>query len=525
MSASKLSPRQRMINLMYLVFIAMMALNMTKEVLSAFGIMDERLTEANQTTIQRNDAFMANLAQRASEAPDQYGKIKNASDEMQSISSEFIEYIQGIKDEIIGSLERPMDYESQDQSGFTDRMFFVSGNLTEEGQEFVNQVDKYREGMVALLESQENGFDEIISDIQRKFSTADVPLRDSNIERPYMNYNFEGFPLIATRTKLTQMQSDVVNTQSEVLSRMLSGSQDAALSYDNYSTILETSKSAYYVGQQFDGSIVLGRTDDATAPARVELTLDGRKLQENTDYEIKGGKINLKVNAGSPGDHVIEGNLIYLFGGEEQEVPVKQSFTTISLPTDAVISADKMNVVYRGVENPLTIAIPGLSDNMVRASGTGLSHVGGSKYVMRPGAGREVVVTASGTTPDGQNISTPVTFRIKDIPRPTGTVRGEDGNGGAVRIERQGLEIATIGAVLQDFDFDLNLQVTGFSFRVPGQPTIIVQGNKLNQQAKQALQRAPRGSVVQIIDINANIVGNSSYRLPRISPVMIELTN
>ena len=523
MSASKLTPRQRMINLMYLVFIAMMALNMTKEVLSAFGIMDERLTEANQTTMQRNDAFMANLAQRASESPDQYGAIMKASDEIDKISTDFIQYIQGVKDEIISSLDNPEDYESQDQSGFTDRMFFVSGNLTDEGQLFVDKVDEYRETMKNLLINQNNGFDNILSDIERVFSTEDVKTRDG-VMRPYLNYHFESFPLIATRTKLTQMQSDVVNIQSDVLSKMLSESQDAALSYDNYSTLLETSKSAYYTGEEFEGSIVLGRTDQATAPARVELTLDGRRLTDD-QYEISGGKINLKVNAGTPGDHVIAGKLIYMFSGEEQEVEVNQSFTTISRPTDAVISADKMNVVYRGVDNPLTIAIPGLPDNSVTASGTGLSKIGGSKYVMRPGSGREVIIRASGTTPDGVTVSSQVPFRIKDIPRPTGTVRGEDGNGGAVRIERQGLEISTIGAVLQDFDFDLNLQVTGFSFRVPGQPTVNVQGNKLNQQAKQALQRAPRGAVVQIIDIKANIVGNSSYRLPRISPIMIELTN
>src|SRR5699024_1599736 len=129
-----------------------------------------------------------------------------------------------IKDTIVGSLEYPDDYESQDQPGFTDRMFFVSGNLTNQGQEFVDEVDKYRENMVALLEKQENGFDEIIADIDRKFSTEDVETRDGLI-RHWLNYNFEGFPLIATRTKLTQMQSDVVNTQSEILGRMLSGSQ------------------------------------------------------------------------------------------------------------------------------------------------------------------------------------------------------------------------------------------------------------------------------------------------------------
>src|SRR5690606_39822568 len=66
----------------------------------------------------------------------------------------------------------------------------------------------------------------------------------------------------------------------------------------------------------------------------------------------------------------------------------------------AVIAADKMNVVYRGVENPMTISIPGIPDNAVNASAPGLSKASGSKYIMRPGSGREVTITASGTLPD-----------------------------------------------------------------------------------------------------------------------------
>src|SRR5690625_7635721 len=149
---------------------------------------------------------------------------------------------------------------------------------------------------------------------------------------------------------------------------MLSGSQDAALSYDNYATLLESSKSAYYTGEEFEGALVLGRTDQATSPARVELTLDGRPLTKD-QYEISGGKINLKVNAGTPGDHVIEGKLIYMFSGEEQEGEVNQSFTTSSRPTDAVISADKMNVVYRGGDKPLTNAVLGVTCNHVTTTG------------------------------------------------------------------------------------------------------------------------------------------------------------
>ena len=92
-------------------------------------------------------------------------------------------------------------------------------------------------------------------------------------------------------------------------------------------------------------------------------------------------------------------------------------------------------------------------------------------------------------------------------------------------MQRQGLEISSVGAMLFDFDFDLNLNVSGFSFKVAGQPTVKVSGSKLNSQAKNALKRAKRGETVQIFDISAKIAGNSSYKLPRITPVFVELTN
>lgn len=181
-----------------------------------------------------------------------------------------------------------------------------------------------------------------------------------------------------------------------------------------------------------------------------------------------------------------------------------------------------MNVVYRGVANPMTISIPGIPDNKVKASAPGLRQVKGSKYIMNPGKGREVTISASGVLPDGTRISTPATFRIKDIPRPGGTVRGE---AGSIKMPRRNLEIATIGAMLEDFDFDLNLAVSGFKFKVPGQPTVEVNGNKLDARAKSALKRARRGDAVQIFDIKAYITNNRSYKLKKVSPVVVELTN
>ena len=93
-------------------------------------------------------------------------------------------------------------------------------------------------------------------------------------------------------------------------------------------------------------------------------------------------------------------------------------------------------------------------------------------------------------------------------------------------MNRQGLEISEVSAKkAKGFDFDLKLKVNGFSFKVSGQPTVKVSGNKLNDQAKSTLKRAKRGGTVQIFDINAKIIGNSSYKLPRITPVFVELAN
>ena len=122
-------------------------------------------------------------------------------------------------------------------------------------------------------------------------------------------------------------------------------------------------------------------------------------------YELIPGGIKLKVDAGRPGDHTLTGDLVFLNDGEESKISVNQTFTTISKPNSAVISADKMNVVYRGVDNPITISIPGIIDSKVRASAPGLKRVRGSKYMLSPQKGREVKINVSGTLPEGKRVT------------------------------------------------------------------------------------------------------------------------
>ncbi|GAA4236945.1 gliding motility protein GldM [Postechiella marina] len=505
---------------MYLIFIAMLALNMSKEVLSAFGLMNEKLTVSNEATEARNASFVASLDVKAEDQPEKYKPLKAKADQIDVLAHKFDAYLEDLKSKMTAKVEDPTDYEIMDKGDYLDQNFFKGGKVSEGGQEFLAQMKNFREGVANILAG-EKGMESVIKDVNDKFSTEEEVNRDG-IKVDWLDYHYKGFPLVASLTKMTQLQADIKTTESEILSNMLQGTLSSEVSMTNYTTLMETSKSAYFNGEQFDGQIVLGRKDASTKPSRVELTLDGRKLSDK-QYTIEDGKVKLKIGTGGVGEHKIEGKLIFAQDGEEIEVPVKSSFATVAKPNSATISADKMNVVYRGVKNPMTISFAGVPDNKVSASAQGLSRSSGSSYVMDATRikGREVTINVTGTLPDGGKVSDNAKFRIKDLPKPTGTIRGEDGS---VKMQRNSLEISTIGAKFDDFDFELPLRVTGFKFKVPGQPTINVNGSKLDSRAKGALRKAKRGSSVQVFDIQAKATGVSVI-LKKVSPIIIELTN
>ena len=514
MASGKQSPRQKMINLMYLVFIAMLALNMSKEVLTAFGLLNEKLTESNQTTTQRNAAFMAGLDAKVEEQPAKYAPLKEKAVRVDELSTNFNNYIETLKTDLTAKQDDLQDYETMDRSDQLDEMFFTGGKNTVKGDEFMQQIAAYREGVVDLIKN-EQGLEAIASKVQNEFATEPVQDR-ANITKPWLEYHYQGYPLIASLTKLTQLQADVKNTQGEILSAMLSGQLQSEVSLTNYEAIVIPNKTAFFSGENFQGRVVLGRVDNTLQFDKV--TINGKEVSS-----ARAGQIDLNFPAGNVGEQEIKGELQFKEGDSIISIPISSSYAVIPKPNAAVISADKMNVVYRGVQNPMTISIPGVGQ--VSASGPGLSPAGGAgKYNMNVTTvqAREVTISVTGQLPGGEKVSDSKVFRIKDIPAPMGTIRGEDGS---VKMQRNSLEISSVGANLPDFDFDLGLRVTGFSFKVSGQPTVTVRGNTLDAAAKAALRRAGRGETVQIFDIQASLANNSSYMLKKVSPVFVELTN
>ena len=513
------SPRQRMINLMYLAFIAMMALNMGKEVLSAFGLMNEKLQTANERYQLTNEAAFAELERKEQEKPEDYKEALEKARQVRELSNEYYAYLNTLKEDVMSQASNKTDYQVMDKSDFLDEKFFKTDGLKPEGQKFLDEINKYRTQLVSLLGAKDEALKKII---EERFSTGEnnkVKDREGNTVG-WVQYNYEGFPYIASVTKFSQLQSDIRQTEQDFYKAMLGEKMKDELSMKHYTTLLEQSRGAYYANQQFDGAIVLGRKDNSTKPKRVELTLDGRKLSES-EVEVVEGKIRLKVNTGNVGEHKIAGTLYYEQDGQETPVEVAQSFTTIPRPNEAVISADKMNVVYRGVVNPMTISMPGVPDNQVTASAPGLSRKSGPNYIMKPNVGSaEVTINVTGTI-EGQKFSSSKKFRIKDIPKPEGAILRTTG---AVKLAKANILAGELSVAFNDFDFDLSTRVNSFRILVPGQPSVVVQGNRVSASgpAAAAVNRAKRGDIIQISEIRYSVSGYSGTPKPA-TPISIEV--
>lgn len=514
MASGKLSPRQRMINLMYLVFIAMIALTTSTEVLTAFGNINKKMEDANTVALSNSERVLEALAQKAAEQPEKYQDEYEKAQTINGASDEFYSYLEGLKTQFLADVEDKEDYEVMDRSDVTDAYFFQSGSTSKDGKAFLEKIDNYRNAIISTLDAESQ--QSIIEDVNARFDIGDVRTSDGT-KQPWLNNRFEGFPLVASITNLTSIQNDIIETEREVYNSMLSGQLqiDAGVSENTYGTIFMPDKPVFLQGEAVTGKIVLGRYDSSLKPERV--IVNGKQMTQ-----MNQGAAIVSLPAGKLGENNLNGEFVFIQNQEEVSIPVQGSFTVISKPSDAVVAADKMNVVYRGIDNPITISIPGVNNKDVVARASGLKKVKGSSYILRPGQGNTITINVSGKLSDGSPINSKAVFRIKDIPAPMASVRKEVG---VIQMPKSSLNKATIGAELVDFVFDLNLKTTSFKFKVPGQATVEVRGNKLDSRAQRALSKAKRGDIITIFDVKAQIVGNSSYRLKNVMPVSIEISN
>jgi len=520
MAGGKASARQKMINLMYLVFIAMMAMNMSKEVLSAFGVMEAKFARANTDTTERNATLLADLEKKSEEKPEEF-KIPAAKAKQISIASDkFFKYIETLKVELLNKGKYTIDpktgklpFEAMDKTDILDEAWFTGDRLSKPGQKVIDKINEYKAEVASIL-GKDVKASKVLNSFNELFSTDDVENNDE-IKLNWLAYNFQGFPAIASYTKLTAIQNDIKVTEANLINYYLGNVLTDAVSLNKYKAIVIPEKSVFFAGERFKGQVVIGKYASVLP---TKLVLQGREVDLSKAID-ETGAATLNFTVGNVGSAKYKGEFTFLEDGKELPIPFEGNYVVVPRPNSATISADKMNVVYRGVNNPMTISFAGVPDSKVTASGSGLSKGSGTgKYNMVPTSGNEVTINVSAILDDGSRASDKAVFRIKDIPKPTGQMAGVASG----KLPRNNVEIGKVVAKLLDFDFDLPLTVTGFKFKVPGQPSVTVSGSRLNSQAKAALRKAKRGATVQIFDIKSR---SSGPRIKPASPIVIELSN
>ena len=512
MAGGKLTPRQKMINLMYLVFIAMLALNMSKEVLTAFGLMNEKFEGVNKFSEEYNKSLLSTLEQKAEDDPTRFKVPLDKANQVQAISKKLYVYIANLKADVSKEFERDdktgkLPYEAMDKGSYIDENWFKGDGYSPKGTEIISTIENYKKDIIAVF-GNDVKYQPIINNIKSKFNLDNVKDKDG-VSKKYLSYHFESFPAVASVAKLTSMENDVHATEQDIYNALIGNTIAQAASLKNFQAMVILEKNVFFEGETVKGKVVLGKYDANTVPTSF-----------SGPGKIENGQAVISMTAGGVGEKTINGTFSFMEDGKPVPLKFEGKYVVVPRPNSATISADKMNVVYRGVTNPMTISFAGVSDKDVTASAPGMTKASGTgKYEIRPGSGTELAINVNAKLPDGKTVSDKKVFRIKSIPAPTGCIGGDYGS---VKGAKSRLEVSQITAKMLDFDFEVKLKVTSFSLKVTGQATVIVNGDRVNAQCKAALAKAGRGDLIVISDIKTKLEG-SDILLSRTAPVTYEI--
>jgi gliding motility-associated protein GldM len=242
MAGGKLTPRQKMINLMYLVFIAMLAMNMSKEVLSAFGLMNERFEGSNQAAQTTNESMLAALDKKASESKGEFVNAALTGHKVEIATKKFYDFVGTLKAEVLTGVEAEegkLPYEAMDKADNLDNSWFRGEGYTKRGNEVIAAIEAYKAEMKAALSDVK--YAPILREIEKKFDLSEVSNKEG-IKVKFLDYHFKGFPAIASLAKLSAWQNDAKKAESDVISAALGKAAVTEASYSKFQAIVVLDK-------------------------------------------------------------------------------------------------------------------------------------------------------------------------------------------------------------------------------------------------------------------------------------------
>lgn len=472
-------PRQLMINLMYLVLTALLALNVSAEVMNAFTTLDDGNKSTMGTVNSQLDQTVKGLKSLLSEdSKAKYRAIEPAVDQIRSEVSNFSAYVNVLRDNLIDvagnhngavdTLDYTLSYgkvvpKGQKNKDITTRILVDEGK----GEELKAKITETRQKMIDVYTKllNENGQvfglkpDEIKSRIESVANNMPFKLDDDTWvkakKKSWAEFKFRQMPLAAVLPLMSQMQADAKSSEAALVNNMAELAGGRVVEFDQFFPVVSAPKSYVIKGEPFEASISVGTYSSQINPSDVGIYVNGSKLAVKADgkaeyktgtSEIGQKTLKLKAEVRNPlTGEVNSGDATFTYEVGERSV---------------AISADKMNVFYIGVENPISVSAAGVSSNDLKV---GISGGGGS--LNKTGSNNWVVKVTTPTDDCKINVSGGALnankqFKVKRIPDPVAKLGnkadGEMGNG-EFKVQRG------LIAWLENFDFDAKCDIQGFN--------------------------------------------------------------
>ncbi len=526
MAHGKETPRQKMIGMMYLVLTAMLALNVSATVLDAFVLVDSGLSQTAKSFSVKNERLYNQMDKAYAVNPKKVGDWKSITDAVRVKTAEISEYVQELKVLTVVTAEKETskalvgenEVETKNITGKGDtntsgRVFLGTDGSVGKAAELKNKIIEYREYMQSLVNPEVAG--QLILSINNLLNTDDPPPSSDGTPHTWESTRFDHIPIVAVFPQLTKIQLDILNVEAEVVAYLLQ-QVDASDYKVNKLDAVVIPKSDYVIqGNEFSANIFLAASDTTQVPTiyvgeyqafTTEQGIEDYKMVGSyEEVPIEGGKGIFKRRATRLGTNKWSG-LLEVTGpdGSKFRRPFNHAYE-VAQPS-VVVSPTKMNVFYRGVDNPVDISIPGISMDKIVANidGGGTIRRAGGGFTVNPGRGNKCSVTVFAEIEGQRRNMGSREFRIREVPDPIPGVRGVTSR--IVNKNELAASLSVEARMPEGFDFDLSFSITEFTVMatVGGFTRTAISKNKLITDDQRKLFDGLRsGQTVNIIDVKA----------------------
>lgn len=508
------SPRQKMINLMYVVLMAMLAMNISNEVLDGFTIVEESLNRTTDNATKQNLSIYKDFEAQLRANPQKVQKWFMKANWVRQMSDSLYNLAEDLKVAIVKEADGPegdvRNINRNDDLEASNRIMLAPG--TGRGLELRKAVDNYRIRILTMIAD-----DNQRKIIESNFSTT-IKGKSNPLNKNWEEYMFEGMPVAAAVTLLSKLQSDIRYAEGEVLHSLVSNIDVKDIRVNKLSAFVIPNAQTVVRGDKFSAQIVMAAVDTTQQP---QIYIGGREVNlRNNTYEFIAGKT---------GDFTLSGYMTMHNGnGETIRRDFQQKYTVVD--PSATVSADLMNVLYAGYSNPISISIPGVPLNKVSATMTGgtLQPVGPGKYIARPSAvGKDITIAVSSTQTGKPVQMGQFTFHVRKLPDPTAYIQLGDTRfrgGGIAKASLLGA--SGIRAAIDDGLLDIEFKVTGFEavfFDNMGNAVPMVsEGSSFSSRQMDAFRKLSRSKRFYISRIHAVGPDGISRQLPASMELIIK---